>query len=67
MKKGWYIVLVIVLAALLLGAVCIGVGFITGADSARIFAVLDNKYGITLYTDYITQQLIPAFEAAGVF
>ncbi len=67
MKKGWYIVLVIVLAALLLGAVCIGVGFITGADSARIFAVLDNKYGITLYTDYITQQLIPAFQAAGVF
>lgn len=67
MKRGWYIVLVIVLAALLLGAVCVGVGFITGADSARIFAVLDNKYGITLYTDYITQQLIPAFEAAGVF
>lgn len=67
MKKGWYIVLVIVLAALLLGAVCVGVGFITGADSARIFAVLDNKYGITLYTDYITQQLIPAFQAAGVF
>lgn len=67
MKKGWYIVLVIVLSALLLGAVCIGVGFITGADSARIFAVLDNKYGITLYTDYITQQLIPAFQAAGVF
>lgn len=67
MKKGWYIVLVIVLAALLLGAVCIGVGFITGADSARIFAVLDNKYGITLYTDYITQQLIPAIRAAGVF
>lgn len=67
MKRGWYIVLIIVLSALLLGAVCVGVGFITGADSARIFAVLDNKYSISLYADYITQQLIPAFEAAGVF
>ncbi len=67
MKRGWYIVLVIVLVALLLGAVCVGVGYITGADTARIFAVLDDKYGITLYSDYITQQLIPAFEAAGVF
>lgn len=67
MKKGWYIVLVIVFVALLLGAVCVGVGYITGADSARIFAVLDNKYNITLYRDYITQQLIPAFQAAGVF
>lgn len=67
MKRGWYIVLVIVFSALLLGAVCVGVGFITGADSARIFAVLDDKYSISLYVDYITQQLIPAFEAAGVF
>lgn len=67
MKRGWYIVLVIVLVALLLGAVCVGVGYITGANTARIFAVLDDKYGITLYSDYITQQLIPAFEAAGVF
>ncbi len=67
MKRGWYIVLVIVLAALLLGLVCVGVGFITGADTARIYSVLDDKYSITLYYEYITQQLIPAFEAAGVF
>lgn len=67
MKRGWYIVLVVVLGALLLGAVCMGVGFITGADTARIYSVLDDKYSITLYHDYITQELIPAFQAAGVF
>ena len=55
MKRGWYIVLVVVLVALLLGAVCMGVGFITGADTARIYSVLDDKYSITLYNDYITQ------------
>lgn len=67
MKRGWYIVLIIVLAALLLGVVCVGVGFITGANTARIYSVLDDKYSITLYYDYITQQLIPAFKTAGVF
>ncbi len=66
MKKGWYIVLVVVLVALLLGAVCIGVGFITGANTERIYSVLDDRYSITLYHDYITQELVPAFEDAGV-
>lgn len=54
MKKGWNIILMIVLAVVVLGAVCMGVGFITGADTARIY-------------DYITQALIPAFQEAGVF
>ncbi len=67
MKKGWYIVLIVVLVALLLGAVCIGVGFITGANTERIYSVLDDKYSITLYHDYITQELVPALEDAGVF
>ena len=66
MKKGWYIVLVVVLVALLLGAVCIGVGFITGANTERIYSVLDDRYSITLFHDYITQELVPAFEDAGV-
>lgn len=67
MKKGWNVILTIVLAAALLGAVCIGVGLITGADFSRIYSVLDDKYNITLYSDYISQQLIPAFQEAGVF
>ena len=37
MKKGWNIILMIVLAVVVLGAVCMGVGFITGADTARIY------------------------------
>ena len=60
-------VFVVVLAVVVLGAVCMGVGFITGADTARIYSVLDDKYSLTLYSDYITQALIPAFQEAGVF
>ena len=67
MKKGWNIILMVVLAVVVLGAVCMGVGFITGADTARIYSVLDDKYSLTLYSDYITQALIPAFQEAGVF
>ena len=67
MKKGWHIVLIVVLAALLLGLVCIGVGFITGADTSRIYSVLDDEYNLTLYQQYITEMLIPAFQEAGVF
>ena len=35
--------------------------------TARIYSVLDDKYSLTLYSDYITQALIPAFQEAGVF
>lgn len=60
MKKGWRIVTVVVLVALLLGAVCVGVGMLTGADSVRIFNLLDDKYHITMYVDY-AQQVIELF------
>ena len=43
MKKGWGVILVIVFVAVLLGAVSIGVGYITGADMARIASVLENS------------------------
>ncbi len=67
MKKGWSIILAVVLAVLLLGGVCMGVGYITGGDTARIQNVLDEKYNLTLYRDYVTQALIPALREAGVF
>lgn len=41
--------------ALLLGAVCVGVGFLTGADMARIYSVLDDRYSITAYYEYAIQ------------
>ena len=61
MKKAWRIVTVIVMVALLLGAVCAGVGLMTGANGERIYSVLDNRYHITtyyqLYSEYANDVL----------
>ena len=46
MKKGWRIILGIVLAAVLFGGLCCGVGILTGADSDRIILNLDERYHI---------------------
>ena len=67
MKRGWRVILTIVLIVAVLGVVFMGVGFITGADLSRIYSVFDDRYNLTLYYNYITQELIPAFHAAGVF
>ena len=52
MKKGWRIVIIIVLVALLLGAVSVGVGMMTGADSVRIFSLLNDRYNISGWYSY---------------
>ena len=56
MKKGWKIILVIVLVVIFIGALCIGVGMLTGSDSARIYSVLDEELSLTeaynTYSDY---------------
>jgi len=67
MKKAWQIVITIVLLVVLVGAVCAGVGIITGAQMSRIYSVLDGRYNLTIYYEYITEQLIPAFMEAGIF
>lgn len=67
MKKAWQIIMTIVLVVVLVGAVCAGVGIITGAETNRIFSVLDDRYSLTIYYEYISQQLIPALRAAGLF
>lgn len=68
MKKVWKIVVVVVLIALILGAVCVGVGILTGADTGRIVSVLDNRFNLTtlyeVYSQY-AQELVAAFQAAG--
>lgn len=66
MKKAWQLVIVIVLVVVLVGAVAVGVGLITGAEMNRIFSVLDSRYNLTTYYEYVTQQLIPALQDAGV-
>ena len=49
MKKGWKVVLIIFLVVVVLGTVCMGVGMMTGAETARIYSVLDDKYHIEMY------------------
>lgn len=46
MKKSWGFVMIIVLAFLILGAVCMGVGLLTGAEFGRIFEVADHEYHV---------------------
>ena len=43
MRKAWSVILIVVFGVLLCGAICIGVGYITGADLARITAVLEHS------------------------
>lgn len=42
MKKGWNIILVIVVICIAIGAVCAGVGVLTGADFDRIGTTLEE-------------------------
>ena len=66
MNKAWQIVIVVVLIVVLIGAVSVGVGLITGASMDRVFNVLDSRYNITIYYEYITGELIPALLDAGI-
>lgn len=50
MKKAWSVVLVIVFIAILLGAVAIGVGYLTGADLEQVYATLENSPVATFVT-----------------
>lgn len=53
MKNGWRVVLMIVMVALLLGLVAVGVGYMTGADMSRILSVLDDRYQLDLWQQYV--------------
>ena len=50
MKKGWRIVLVIVVICLALGVVCVGVCMLTGAEPDLVTAILErnveDKYNV---------------------
>lgn len=66
MKKGWQIIIAAVSIMVLLGGICVGVGFITGAEYDRIATVLDNRYNLSIYHDYVVNELVPALQNAGV-
>ena len=43
MKKGWRVILVIVAICIAFGAVCAGVGVLTGADTERVGAIIERR------------------------
>ena len=55
MNKAGRVILIVVLAAVLLGAVCVGVGLMTGADITRIYSALDDRYNLAAYQEAYTQ------------
>ena len=61
MKKGWRVILVIVAICIAFGAVCAGVGTLTGADTDRIGASIErrceDRYNLDL--DAFIHQWIP--------
>ena len=63
MKKAGRVVLIIVLAAVLLGAVCVGVGLMTGADAMRVYSTLDERYNISAYQEAYTQYFTETMNA----
>ena len=65
MKKAWNVVLVIAFLAILLGAIAIGVGYLTGADLDQVYTTLENSPAGYAYA----QQFIADFPAqfAGIF
>jgi hypothetical protein len=65
MSKGWKIVSAIVLVLILLGAICIGVGFMTGGSLAEVYSKLDQEYKISLYWDHRSEYVQWARDAYG--
>ncbi len=43
MKKAWNVILAIAFVAILLGAIAIGVGYLTGADLEQVYTTLENS------------------------
>ncbi|MCR5135645.1 MAG: hypothetical protein K6C12_00905 [Oscillospiraceae bacterium] len=62
MKKGWHIILGIVIVALIVGALSMGVGFLTGADSARILQNLDDHFQLRAYVDAYKDYAVQLFQ-----
>lgn len=54
MRTGWRIILTIVVVVILLGAICFGVGLLTGANPDRILQSLNSDYHLNSYIDTCT-------------
>ncbi len=66
MRKMWRVIVTLVLIMILIGIIGIAVGFLTGADTARIFQTTENNNMINLilrYYDWIVQ-VVGTYKAA---
>ncbi len=61
MSKVWRVVMVVVLIAILAGAVCVGVGMMTGGSWDHIYSVLDDRYHVDVYWKYVSVDLVGYF------
>ena len=61
MSKGWRVIGALVLVLMLLGAICIGVGFMTGGDIAGIYSTLNVRYNIIGHWEQYSQWAITTF------
>ena len=55
MSKSWRVISLVVLIAILFGAVCVGVGLVTGGEWDRIYSTLDARYHLDMYIKYVGQ------------
>ena len=58
MKKMWRVIFAIVLVLILIGIVAVAVGFLTGADTARIYQTAEDHQMIKqlmAYSDWLVQ------------
>lgn len=53
MKGAWKVIITIALIAALIGALCMGVGLLTGAKMDVIYQVLDDRYHVEVYYSYV--------------
>ena len=55
MSKGWRIIGTLVLVMVLLGGICIGVGFMTGGNVAEVYSNLNVRYNLSGYWEVYSQ------------
>ena len=58
MKRGWHMILGIVVVAIVLGAICFGVGILTGAETDRIVQNMDEQFHLTSYVEAYTNYIV---------
>ncbi len=61
MSRGWRVIGALVLVLVLLGAICIGVGFMTGGNVAGIYSNLNLRYNLVGHWEQYSQWAVTSF------